>query len=193
VQDIVNAHKADPRIAFWETYNEPNKTPAVSKLMADALQWIHETGTQIPVTATGGAMKNDFHGDPYSDFRSWHQYAGNYALRGEPITSLCTECMNRGSESVPGIVGHYKDKVGFIVWELGIGRDNCRFQWGQNRKKPATEENPTPFHGLVYPDGHPWAVDDVKALMGPRPSPRLRSSRSNTIAIACSLTWQRNR
>jgi len=163
VQDIVNAHKDDPRIAFWETYNEPNKkSDAVTKLMADSLRWIHETGTQIPVTATGGGFK----GDAYSDFRSWHQYSGKYELRGEEVTSLCTECMNRKHQSVPGIVSHFKGKVGYIMWEFGIGRDNCRFSWDQNRKKPATEENAVPFHGIVYPDGHPWSVDDVKALLG---------------------------
>ncbi len=48
VQDIVNAHKDDPRIAFWETYNEPDKnSKAVSQLMDDAFHWVHETGTSI--------------------------------------------------------------------------------------------------------------------------------------------------
>jgi hypothetical protein len=163
VQDIVNAHKDDPRIAFWETYNEPDKkSDAVSRLMADALQWVHETGTSIPVTATGGQFK----GDAYSDFKSWHQYDGKYALKAEPITSLCTECMNRKDQSVPGVVSNFKGKVGFIVWEFGIGRDNCRFRWDQDKNHAANGENAVPFHGMVYPDGHPWSVDDVKALLG---------------------------
>ncbi len=163
VQDIVNAHKDDPRIAFWETYNEPDKSSvAVSQLMADSLDWVHETGSKIPVTATGG----EFRGDGYSDFMSWHQYGGNYWMDREPITSLCTECMNRQGQTVPGIVSHYKGKVGYIMWEFGIGRDNCRFAWDQKREHPAKEENLAPFHGIVYPDGHPWSVDDVRALLG---------------------------
>jgi len=163
VQDVVNAHKDDPRIAFWETYNEPDKgSDAVSKLMADSLQWVHETGSQIPVTATGG----EFKGDAYSDFKSWHQYDPAYWLRREPITSLCTECMNRKNQTVPGIVSNFKGKVGFIMWEFGIGRDNCRFSWDQKGNNPAKDENLAPFHGLVYPDGHPWSVDDVRALLG---------------------------
>ena len=53
VQDIVNAHKDDKRIAFWETYNEPNDSPETKQLLKDSYEWIHETGTTIPLTATG--------------------------------------------------------------------------------------------------------------------------------------------
>jgi hypothetical protein len=74
--------------------------------------------------------------------------------------------MNRNAQSVPKIVEHFKGKTGFIIWEFGIGRDNCRFAWDQNGGHPATAENAAPFHGMVYPDGHPWAVDDVKAFLG---------------------------
>ena len=68
---------------------------------------------------------------------------------------LNTECMNRSGQTVPGIVEHFKDKTGFIVWEFGIGRDNCRFSWDENRDHPRTDEPTKPFHGMVYPDGHP--------------------------------------
>jgi len=160
VQDIVNAHKADPRIAFWETYNEPNNSPETKQLLNDAYHWIHETGTQIPITATG----RGFAGEPYSDFKSWHEY-GNYDYVGQP-EELNTECMNREGQSVPGIVEHFKDKTGFIIWEFGIGRDNCRFAWGENREHPRPTEATKPFHGMVYPDGHPWSVADIKAWLG---------------------------
>lgn len=160
VQDIVNTHRHDPRIAFWETYNEPNKSEETRRLLQDAYAWIKETGTTIPVTATG----HGFAGEPYSDFKSWHEY-GNYDYTGA-TNELCTECMNRQGQSVPGIVEHFKDKTGFILWEFGIGRDNCRFAWGENRQHPRPDEAVKPFHGVVYPDGHPWSVDDVKAIMG---------------------------
>lgn len=160
VQDIVNAHKDDKRIAFWETYNEPSKSVETKQLMKDSYDWIHETGTKIPLTATGGK----FSGDPYSDFKSWHEYEG-YGYTGAP-DSLCSECMNRSGQTVPGIVEHFKHKTGFILWEFGIGRDNCRFTWKENRDHPRHDETPKPFHGVVYPDGHPWSVDDVKALLG---------------------------
>jgi hypothetical protein len=160
IQDIVNAHKDDKRVAFWETYNEPNKSAETKRLMQDSYNWIHETGTAIPCTATGGS----FSGDPYSDFKSWHEYA-NYDFTGTP-DSLCTECMNRRGQTIPGIVEHFKGKTGFIVWEFGIGRDNCRFTWDEKRGQPRADETPKPFHGVVYPDGHPWSMDDAKALLG---------------------------
>jgi hypothetical protein len=163
VQDVVNAHKADKRIAFWETYNEPNKSAETTRLGTDALAWIKATGSTIPVTATG----TDSAGDPYAEFKSWHTYDADCRIKGDPIHALCTECMNRQAESVPKIVDHFKGKTGFIIWEFGIGRDNCRFAWDQNGGHPATSENAAPFHGMVYPDGHPWSVDDVKALLGP--------------------------
>jgi hypothetical protein len=164
VQDIVNAHKTDPRIALFETYNEPNKSAETTRLGTDALAWIKQTGCEIPVTATG----TDSAGDPYAEFKSWHTYDPTDRLRikQDPTTALCTECMQRQTESVPAIVKAFKGKTGFVIWEFGIGRDNCRFAWDQNGGHPATTENAKPFHGMVYPDGHPWSVDDVKALMG---------------------------
>lgn len=160
VQDIVSAHRDDPRVAFWEIYNEPTKSEATTRLEGDAAAWIRETGTRIPLTATG----KEFSGGPFSDFPSWHEYGG-YTIYGD-AQSLCTECMNRQGQSVPGVVEHFKGKVGYIMWEFGIGRDNCRFAWSENRARPRPDETPVPFHGIVYPDGHPWSLDDARALLG---------------------------
>jgi PA14 domain len=160
VQDVVTAHAADPRVVFWEIYNEPSKTEATIRLLRDAMGWIKQTGTTRPVTATGGP----FSGGPFSDFPSWHEYGG-YALTGDAF-SLCTECMNRQGQSVPGVVEHFKGRVGFIMWEFGIGRDNCRFAWSDGPSHPRKDEPTTPFHGIVYPDGHPWSLGDARALLG---------------------------
>ena len=182
MQDIVNAHKDDQRIAFWETYNEPNKSPETARLLEDSHRWVHETGTTIPVTATG----RDSAGGPYSDFQSWHMYGSYNAIADEDQHSLCTECMNRRGQTIPGIVEHFAGKVGFEIWEFGIGRDNCRFAWEENRDHPRKTEATIPFHGMVFPDGHPWSVDDVKAFMGGeeafarRRSFRLSISRTTT-------------
>jgi len=74
--------------------------------------------------------------------------------------------MNRQGQTVAGIVEHFRGKVGYIMWEFGIGRDNCRFAWDENRDKPRRDETPAPFHGIVYPDGHPWSLADARALLG---------------------------
>ncbi len=165
VQDVVKAHLNDSRIAFWETYNEPKeKTPGILNLLKDSQQWIHETGSKIPVTATGYS----YCGDPYSDFKTWHNYDSNYKIKanGNPIYALNTECMCRKEQDVSGVIEHFMGKTGFIIWEYGIGRDNCRFYWGDKTETPAADDRERPFHGLVYADGHPWSTNDIKAWLG---------------------------
>ncbi|UJF31883.1 family 43 glycosylhydrolase [Paenibacillus hexagrammi] len=168
VQGVVNAHLNDSRVAFWDTYNEPSNGESglmdqvTKQIMNDARMWIKETGSSIPVSATGG----QFSGGPFSDFITWHPYESDYPTPfGVSKEILADETMNRLTQSVPGVVEHYGDKgIGFVMWELGIGRDNCRFPWGSD-VTPLTYEPTVPFHGVVYPDGHPWDVNDVKALL----------------------------
>ncbi|UJF34928.1 family 43 glycosylhydrolase [Paenibacillus hexagrammi] len=169
VQGIVNAHLDDPRIAFWNIYNEPSNgesglmNTVTKQLMNDARMWIKDTGSKIPVSSTAG----NFSGGPFSDFITWHPYDASYPLPyGASRQVLADEAMNRLNQSVPGIVEHYGNKgVGYVMWEFGIGRDNTRFPWGTD-VNPATSEPAVPFHGIVYPDGHPWDVNDVKAITG---------------------------
>jgi PA14 domain len=161
VQDIVSAHKDDPRIAYWEIYNEPHGSGGTMFLLQNGQQWIHDTGTKTPMTSTG----TQFRGGPYSDFETWHWY-GRGKIPDLGPDALNTECMQRDRQSVPMVVNAMKDKSGYVMWELGIGRDNCRFAWGTSPQKPAAAEPTKPFHGIVYPDGHPWSEDDVKAIMG---------------------------
>ena len=132
VQDIVNAHKSDKRIAFWETYNEPNKSAETIRLLKDAYDWIHETGTTIPLTATD----REFSGGALFGFHVVAWRIRQLQIHQRAPEALNTECMNRAGQTVPGIVEHFKGKTGFIVWELGIGRDNCRFTWDEARASP---------------------------------------------------------
>ncbi|MDF2804141.1 MAG: hypothetical protein K0S61_4044, partial [Anaerocolumna sp.] len=175
VEGIVGSHLNDDRVAFWNTYNEPSNGESgindqvTKQLMNDSRIWIKEMGSEIPVSATGG----QFSGGPFSDFITWHPYEANYPTNiggTRPATAnkstLADECMQRQNQTVPGIVQNYYDKgIGFVLWELGIGRDNCRFPWGSDTN-PLDYEPAEPFHGVVYPDGHPWSVDDVVAVRG---------------------------
>ena len=122
-----------------------------------------ETGTAIPVTATGGG----FYGPKYSDFYTYHSYRScNQPLpnAGAGSEHLCTETVKRPEagliECLKGLAGKGN---GLVVWELMIGRDNCRFPWGhpEGQAEPAA-----PFHGVVYPDGHAWDGREVEALLG---------------------------
>ncbi len=164
VQDVVNAHKFDRRLAFWEPFNEPGNSmnglmfEVTNQLLQDSRDWIKATGTDIPITSTdfGGTIASSV-----SDFYSYHTYNSDYpGPRGKNV--LNTESMNRSSQTVPGIVSSYGGQgTGYIMWEFGIGRDNCRYPWGNTNTEPKT-----PFHGIVYPDGHPWSLGDVEALRG---------------------------
>lgn len=166
VQDVVNAHKEDCRIVFWEPYNEPGfnqhgKYMEVTKiLLNDSRLWIKDTGTMIPITSTASP---DFKGLGFSDFYSWHNYTKNYdGPRGSEVIN--TECFNRQDQSIAGVVEEYgKTGTGYIIWELGIGRDNCRFHWDSPENAPEVSE---PFQGLIYPDGHPWDTMEVSIIRG---------------------------
>jgi hypothetical protein len=165
VQAVVKAHKNDPRILFWQTYNEPSHATTLP-LLADAYAWIKEAGSALPVSATGGGA---FYGSYYSDFPTFHSYldphappAQNMVLGDGGSEHLCTETLDRPGVDVPKLVNYFSErKTGWILWELMIGRDNCRFPWGS---PPGAAEPATPFHGLIYPDGHPWSAEDIKMI-----------------------------
>lgn len=169
VQGIVSAYANDDRIAFWNIYNEPGNgqsglySDVTKQIMNDARIWIKETGSKHPVSSTGG----QFSGDATSDFITYHPYGADYDTRyGVRKDVLADEVMNRGDQTVAGVVANFGGKgIGYVIWELGIGRTNTRFPWGTD-VNPASSEPEVPFHGLVYPDGHPWSLNDVKALTG---------------------------
>ena len=173
VKGVVGKFKDDKRIAFWQLYNEcmgpkeqyrDGKADAnLNRLLGWTREWVKETGTKHPVTATGGA----FYGPKYSDFYSYHSYrTGKQPLPnadGGP-EHLCTETLNRPDADLADCVKEFgAKKNGFVVWELMIGRDNCRFPWGHS---DGLDEPAKPFHGVVYPDGHPWDIREVKSLLG---------------------------
>ncbi|SFW13255.1 family 16 glycoside hydrolase [Chitinophaga sancti] len=156
---VVNAHKNDPRIIFWQACNEPLKGESSDRLTKDASEWIRSTGTKIPVTSTGSG----FFGPKYSDFYTFHMYGADSGDDGGP-EHLCTECLNRPAQNFLELADNFEaKKTGFIIWDLMIGRDNCRFPWGSplNAAEPAI-----PFHGFIYPDGHPWSVAEARRLKG---------------------------
>jgi hypothetical protein len=174
VQGIAKRFKDDPRISFWQIYNEAmgakesyrtSDTDAdIDTLLGWTRGWIKETGTKIPVTATTGG----FQGAKYSDFPTYHSYCGavDQALPnadGGP-EHLCTETLNRPFSDVAKVIKQIGGKNnGFVLWELMIGRDNCRYPWGH---PDGPGEPAVPFHGVIYPDGHPWNVAEVRQLMG---------------------------
>ncbi|MBN2137460.1 MAG: cellulase family glycosylhydrolase [Sedimentisphaerales bacterium] len=173
IESVAARFRNDDRIAFWQLYNEcmgpkeqyrSGKADAnLNRLLTWTRQWVKAAGTRIPVTATGGA----FYGPAYSDFYSYHSYSSG----GAPLPNadagpehLCTETLNRPDSNLIDCLEDLAGKDnGFVVWELMIGRDNCRYPWGH---PDGLAEPAEPFHGVIYPDGHPWDVNEIAALLG---------------------------
>ena len=173
VGGIAGRFKNDGRVAFWQIYNEgmgPKERHRdgtadanLNRLLGWTRDWVKATGTSTPVTATGGG----FYGPKYSDFYTYHSYASG----GQPLPNadggpehLCTETLNRPGAGLATCLRDLAGKRnGFVVWELMIGRDNCRFPWGH---ADGPDEPAEPFHGVIYPDGHPWDLREIGALLG---------------------------
>ncbi len=173
VEGVVGRFKDDDRVAFWQLYNEAmgpkekyrdgTADADLNRLLGWTRGWVKGTGTRHPVTATGGG----FYGPKYSDFYTYHSYrSGKHPLPNADggAEHLCTETLNRPDAGLTDCIREFgAKKNGFVVWELMIGRDNCRFPWGH---PDGADEPAQPFHGVVYPDGHPWDVREVEALLG---------------------------
>ncbi len=167
VLDVVGAHVNDPRLFLWQAVNEPLEE-AIEKLVADSYAWIKSTGTRIPVASTASS----FLGGRWSDVYTLHVYLpkknppydqGVFGHLGGS-EHLNTETVNRPYLSVPKVADAYRQaKVGWMMWDLMIGNLNTRWEWGSSKGAPEPSD---PFHGLVYPDGHPWSVDDVRKILG---------------------------
>ena len=173
VSGVVGRFKDDRRISFWQLYNEGmglkeqyrigQGDANLNRLLRWTRAWVKDTGTDIPVTATGGG----FFGPQYADFYTYHSYAGPEGhlpnAEGGP-EHLCTETLNRpNADLITCLRDLAGKKNGFVIWEFMIGRDNCRFPWGH---PDGADEPAVPFHGVIYPDGHPWEVREVKAMLG---------------------------
>jgi hypothetical protein len=173
IEGIAGRFKNDDRIAFWQLYNEcmgPKERyrqgeadTNLNRLLGWTRDWVKGTGTQIPVTATGGG----FYGPKYSDFYSYHSYRNDNTplpnADGGP-EHICTETLDRPKANMADCLHGLAGKGnGLVVWELMIGRDNCRFPW---RHPDGTDEPAVPFHGVIYPDGHPWDAGEINSLLG---------------------------
>jgi hypothetical protein len=205
VQSVVKAHLNDSRILFWQVYNEPIRDnadivngPAVTdSLVRDGYFWIKETGTALPAVSTAG----DFLGGRYSDFYTFHTYVYDPAdvapkcarLQGGDGGSehLCTETLSRPWLDMQCMTDYFRArKTGFVFWEFLIARTQISFPWSCNAGSPCVDgsgvpiQPAAPFHGMIYPDGHPWSLEDVKTM--------LKTDDLSTLPVFDVTYWQGN-
>jgi hypothetical protein len=177
VQDVIRAHREDPRVLWWETYNEPNlKDPFTVKLRDLAYGWAKEIQPGQPVIACW-----DDH--PFTDIVNAHNYDDDFAVRWNQQADLnprkgtvFTEAGARWYERKPRSNGSPIEVIHwlrsrraagltvpgvYLCWELMVGNSNCRWYWGTPDGAP---EPAIPWCGLLWPDGSPVSYAEAEAI-----------------------------
>lgn len=194
VSGFVKVFRNDPRIPYFESVNEPGCGSSRSgdgsemrRLANDARIAWRNVGLSKPILVGTAGHIQDSTSLMFSDIYSIHPYGDLFGPVG--LNAFNSETLQRGQPSnnysgqnLPGIVSTYGPsgkKIGWVIWDLMIGRTNTRWGWDTQGNKndlinPSTElpataaqtEPRVPFHGLAYQDGHPMDVKDVEAVTG---------------------------
>lgn len=177
VQDVIRAHRDDPRVLWWETYNEPNlKDPFSETLRRLAYGWAKDADPQQPVIACW-----DDH--PFTDIVNAHNYEDDFGghwnrqadanpAKGTVFTEAGARWYGRKprSNGSPIEVIHWlrsRQAAGrtvpgvYLCWELMVGNSHCRWYWGT---PDGTAEPAIPWCGLLWPDGSPVSYAEAEAI-----------------------------
>jgi len=181
VQEIIQAHRTDERVLFWEIHNEPTPGSAYrDKLKRAGYAWAKEVGPIQPVLNCEKGKRG--WGDcDVTDIVDAHVYSHAHGpLRelsdcnpskgtvfteagarwkasrrnfGGPIDMVfwLTQRREQG-KSTPGM---------YLCWELMVGNSNCRWHWID---KPGAPEPEIPWCGLLWPDGTPVSLAEAEAV-----------------------------
>jgi DUF1680 family protein len=175
VQDVIRAHSRDPRVLWWEVFNEPNMQSEFSvRLRRMGYAWAKQVEPTQPViccwddTPETDLVNAHNYG---ADFTTWDRqadlnldkgalfteagarwYAGQPSS-GEPCEVIHWLQQRREAKSyVPGV---------YLCWELMAGNSNCRWYWGTPE---GTREPNVPWCGLMWPDATPVSLAEAEAI-----------------------------
>ncbi len=175
VQDIVQAHRDDTRVLWWEVYNELNlNDPFSAKVRQAAYGWAKACRPRQPVLASW-----DDH--PWTDIVDAHNYSADFAAwdrqadmnlkKGTVFTEAGARWMApKPSNGEPCEVIHWLSRrkaAGrslpgvYLCWELMAGNSNCRWYWGT---PPNAPEPAVPWCGLMWPDATPVSLAEAEAI-----------------------------
>jgi aldose 1-epimerase len=176
VKDILTTFKDDPRVLFWDLYNEPGGSFHGMKtmpLLKAVFGWAREVNPSQPLTAgvwlflnirlNHFQLKND-------DIITFHNYGNAEMLtaeitrlkrRGRPV--VCTEWMARKMNSIAAThLPVFKSKnVSCFNWGLVSGKTQTIYAWGS---KPSNDPPKEWFHDLLYADGRPYKTDEINTF-----------------------------
>jgi DUF1680 family protein len=175
VQDVVKAHRDDPRVLWWEVYNEPvMKDEFTVKIRTLAYGWAKECKPIQPVIACwdDSPCTDIVNAHGYSrDFAAWDRQADLNPAKGTVFTEAGARWFApRPSSGSPTEIIHWlrqRQAAGktvpgvYLCWELMAGNSNCRWYWGTPDKTP---EPPIPWCGLLWPDGTPVSLAEAEAI-----------------------------
>lgn len=181
VSDVVGAFGSDPRVLWWEVFNEPKRSNNFSiALRAAAYGWAKAQRPTQPVAACWddsdatdlvdhhqydlpwGANNAVFSDPKKGGFVTeagarWYQKTRSDA--GSPLTVLNWLHALRNlrgtpaaSPFVPGVM---------LAWEVMVGHSQTRWHWGDPE---GIAEPPIPWCGLLYPDGSPVSYTEAAAI-----------------------------
>ena len=182
VTNVTARFARDPRVAWWEVYNEPANDPFVLALRDAGFRWATSQAPLAPVISCWGD-------NPDTEIADFHHYDINFASSWAPDAfanetkgAIFTEAGARdfqapfsGDAGSPLAVLRFLETLrkrrdaglapyvpgAMLAWELMVGNSNTRWHWGS---APGTPEPAIPWCGLLYPDGTPVSHTEAAAL-----------------------------
>ncbi len=194
VTGVVGMFRNDPRVLGWDVWNEPDnpardyrkveqedKQELVAAFLPHVFQWTRAVNPVQPLTS--GVWQGHWR-DPgqrsticslqleHSDVISFHSYGDpaefdaridELAPLGRPI--ICTEYLARElGSTVEGILPVAKRRnVGAYNWGFVAGKTQTYLPW-DSWKRPYTSPPDPWFSDLLYPDGQPYADDEIRVI-----------------------------
>ena len=184
VSGVVSRFAADPRVAWFEVYNEPHvDDPFVKALREAGYGWAKAQNPLAPVISCW-----DFNAAGVSDFSDIHKYDTDFsqwqisAFKNMSAGAIFTEAgcrnyqpPNTGDAGSPLAVIRFLETLrkrrdtglepyvpgAMLSWELAVGNSNTRWHWGST---VGTPEPAIPWCGWLWPDGTPVSYTEAAAL-----------------------------
>lgn len=172
VKDIVGTFGNDPRVLFWDVYNEPGNRNMGSRslpLVKKAFDWARAAKPTQPLSCGVWYLNDELNSFQLSasDVITFHCYETPEVLKqviaylqtlGRPL--ICTEYMarTRGSLFETTLPIFKEARVGCYNWGLVAGKTNTIYQWDT----PFTGNEPELwFHDIFRADGSAYKPDEV--------------------------------
>ena len=172
VKDILTTFANDPRIYFWDLYNEPGNSAQGTRtlpLLKKIFEWARQVKPSQPVSAglyNGNKVMNKFQ-VANSDIITFHNYGDGAGLAkqihslkkyGKPV--ICTEWMARTKKSIcqTNLPVFKAENVSCFNWGFVSGKTQTIYPWGS-----ITSHEPPKiwFHDLLHNDGTPYIADEI--------------------------------